>query len=317
MTPPASSRWLDAVRTLHTWKRGTQRAVHKPLFTLLLLARAQAGKGADVSYAEIREPLTRLLAEFGPPRRSHHPENPFWHLQSDGFWIVEGADAIPRKKDGRSIASSALLAADARGHVTAPFWAELRAEPALPGIVAEAILADYWPESLHASIREAVGLAPDLVVPSARRARDPNFREAVLRAYERRCAVCGYDGRLGNLPLGLEAAHIQWHAYAGPDDVANGLALCVFHHLALDKGALGISPAGDIQISTDVTGNTEATHLLLRFAGAPLRKPQSAFATPAARHVAWHTEQVFKAPARDAGHALRVAAEARGSYDAQ
>ncbi len=50
-----------------------------------------------------------------------------------------------------------------------------------------------------------------------RRKREPGFRERVLRAYEHRCCVCGFDLRIGHLPAGLEAAHVQWHHVGGPD----------------------------------------------------------------------------------------------------
>jgi predicted restriction endonuclease len=47
----------------------------------------------------------------------------------------------------------------------------------------------------------------------------------VLIAYDYACAVCGFDVRLGNQVLGLEAAHIQWHQAGGPDQKQNGLTL--------------------------------------------------------------------------------------------
>lgn len=37
--------------------------------------------------------------------------------------------------------------------------------------------------------------------------------------------MCGHDGALGNVPAGLEAAHIRWHSQGGPDAAENGLAL--------------------------------------------------------------------------------------------
>jgi len=314
VTTAAECQWIDTVRSLNTWKRGNTRAVHKPLFTLLLLARAQGGKDSSVSYAEIRDVLTKLLIEFGPPRRSHHPENPFWYLQTDGIWVVENADMIPRKKDGRSISSSALINSDARGHVPDNLWNELQQNPSLIGILSETILTEYWPDSLHQSIKAAIGLSPDSATQPARRPRDPAFREAVLRAYERRCAICGYDGRLGNVPLGIEAAHIQWHAYAGPDVIDNGLALCTFHHLALDKGAIGISKAGEILVSTDLTGNEATEYMLFRFAGLPLRRPQSAYPFLQSVYIDWHRREVFKGPARNTTSRILAAAEAREEY---
>ena len=95
---------------------------------------------------------------------------------------------------------------------------------------AELLLDGHFPESMHDAIRERVGLrretaggaslvreepeADDAAVP--RRPRDPDFRDAVLRAYERRCAVCDFDLRIADDLFGLEAAHIKWHAAGGP-----------------------------------------------------------------------------------------------------
>lgn len=50
---------------------------------------------------------------------------------------------------------------------------------------------------------ERVGLNADRVI-SRRKKRDPKFRDYVLTAYEYRCAVCGFDLRLGNVTVGLE-----------------------------------------------------------------------------------------------------------------
>ena len=72
--------------------------------------------------------------------------------------------------------------------------------------------------------------------------RDPDFREAVLRAYERRCAVCDFDLRIADMSFGLEAAHIMWPSHGGPPEVPNGLALCTFHHKAFDRGVIGLEP---------------------------------------------------------------------------
>ena len=40
--------------------------------------------------------------------------------------------------------------------------------------------------------------------------------------------------------VALDAAHVRWRAFDGPDNIANGICLCVLHHL-FDKGVLGLS----------------------------------------------------------------------------
>ena len=62
--------WRQALSNLNTWKRGDQRAVHKPLLTLMLIARADADGDRHIHFAAISEELTRLLKEFGPHRIS-------------------------------------------------------------------------------------------------------------------------------------------------------------------------------------------------------------------------------------------------------
>jgi putative restriction endonuclease len=70
---------------------------------------------------------------------------------------------------------------------------------------------------------------PTLDTDARRRHRDPGFRERVLRAYEYRCCVYGFDLRIGRAPAGLEAAHIQWH-HAGGRGMAGELQ---FHGRAI------------------------------------------------------------------------------------
>jgi len=122
--------------------------------------------------------------------------------------------------------------------------------------IASRVLNSYFPETLHADIASVVGLnldqsmeiygevKEDLVVNSStRRRRDPTFRDRVLRAYEFRCCVCGFDLRIGTVSAGLEAAHIQWHTVGGPDIEPNGLSLCALHHKLFDLGAFTVEPS--------------------------------------------------------------------------
>jgi putative restriction endonuclease len=86
--------------------------------------------------------------------------------------------------------------------------------------------------------------------------------------------------------------------------VENGLALCSFHHVALDAGALGFDDNLRILVSCDVNGQTMVEEFLYRFAGQRLRPPQASYPLPTHNYVAWHRKEVFRAPAR-AGEYLR------------
>src|SRR4051794_9906799 len=88
---------LSRFDDLSIWKQGDQRAPHKPLLVLYALGRWQQGQ-TEVSFRQAELDLTALLREFGPPRKSDHPEQPYWRLQRDGVWVVHSPAGLSLKK---------------------------------------------------------------------------------------------------------------------------------------------------------------------------------------------------------------------------
>lgn len=131
------------------------------------------------------------------------------------------------------------------------------------------------------------------------RRRDPGFWERVLRAYEHRCCVCGFDVRIGLTSVGLEAAHIQWHHVGGPDIEPDGLSLCSLHRKLFDLGAFTVEPSEHrvvfSQHATSVGRGMAGEH---KFHGRAIHRPQHAGLSPAPEFLAWNMKNVFKAPAR-------------------
>ena len=296
--------FLRRIRKLNVWSARGERAPHKPLLLLLALGRLQRGERRLVPFEEIEGPLTVLLRRFGRPRKVQHPVYPFTFLCKDGLWEVPAADRVPRTAAG-NFAKKPLIRDAVEGGLPETVHRLLLGDAELLANAAQLLLQAHFPESLHDDIRDAVGLRSEWLVRDAQAsARDPNFRSAVLRAYERRCAVCDYDIRLGDELLGLEAAHIKWHAAGGPDRVDNGLALCGFHHKALDRGAWGLEPLRRgfrIVVSSEVHGQSPALDWLRDFHGERLRRPLLAHDVPLAEHVRWHRRQVFRPPALATG----------------
>ncbi len=300
------TEFLQRLDDLNVWKSGGERAPHKPLLLLLAFGRVLGGAARFVRYRDdIDGPLRDLLDRFGPPRPKHCPEEPFVRLRTDGLWEIPGHD--PMTAAG-NVSRRLLVAGNVAGGLPERVHALLQADHQLVHEAARRLLDAHFPESLHDDIRRAVGIPHDWVVREAPTRRDPAFRPDVLRVYERRCAVCDFDVRLGNDPIGLEAAHIKWHAAGGPDAIPNGLALCGFHHKAFDRGALGLT-GGDggytVVISSEVNGLSEPVRWLLDFHGRPLRRPQTMDAAPDPAFVAWHGREVFRGPARDVGETHR------------
>ncbi len=300
MTPDDFRARLAALRV---YTRGDVRAPHKPL--LLLYALARFADGVErLPYNEVEAPLLSLLRDFGPPRGKHQAFS-FQRLQSDGLWTVDGDDAI------RRTASGDWHLTDARrenpvGRFPDDVAALLRAHPALIGEAARALLAVHFEPSFDDEILDAVGLDLDaLATPSAvpgRRRRDPAFREAVLRAYGYRCAVCGFETRVANVLVGVDAAHLWWHGHGGPDDVANGVALCALHHRLLDRGAFTLAAPSThermVVVADDAHGGAGFERWLLAFHGQPLAAPVQPGDRVAEPSMGWHRREVFRGRAR-------------------
>jgi putative restriction endonuclease len=123
-------------------------------------------------------------------------------------------------------------------------------------------------------------------------------RARVPTAYEYRCAVCGFDVQLGSVSLVIEAAHIKWHWAGGPDEEANGFALCALHHKLFNRGAFTVSASGRVELSEQLRGGTGFRELLLAYHGQPVRPPPNPNHRPAARFLAWHHKEVFQRLAR-------------------
>jgi putative restriction endonuclease len=279
---------------LGIWKQGDQRAPHKPLLVLYALGRWQNGQ-KDVTFGQAELDLTALLREFGPPRKSDHPEQPFWRLQRDGVWTVHAPAGLETKKGAHIPRVTELRSHAVRAEFSPDVQAALSTDPSLPAVIATRILEQHFPESLHQDILNAVGLTLETTV--TRRKRDPAFRQRVLKAYEYRCAVCGFDVRLGSVSIALDAAHIRWHQAGGPETERNGLALCVLHHRTFDLGAFTVRE-GVLLVSDQANGTSGFQETLLAFHGKPIRDAQHPDWRPEPKHLDWHGREVFKGEAR-------------------
>jgi putative restriction endonuclease len=293
---------LQQLEAVNIWRRGSQRAPHKPLLLLLTLASVLRGEPRQQPYAEIDENLRCLLTEFGPYRKSIHPEYPFWRLQNDGdFWEIPQRDVLlidlQDRKRVDDVPPAILRDHQATGGFSQPVYNLLRRDHRLAKEIVARLLQAHFPPSLHEAILDAVGMPLEEVVV-LREVRDPAFRDTIIRIYEHRCAICGFDGKLGMSDLALDAAHVMWRAADGPDSEDNGLALCVLHHRLFDRGALGISPDYRILVSQHVHGGDEVLQAVVRFAGSALRTPQPGASPVAARFIEWHYHEVFRQPER-------------------
>jgi putative restriction endonuclease len=296
----ASVDWIERVVRVRRWTRNGERAAHKPLLLLYALGRFQAHGDAPIPFADAEPELALLLQEFGPPRKTS-PGYPFHHLTSDGLWEVHTADGAG--SPGPNV--TALRNSGAVGQLTRDLAVALSIESHLLAQLARAILDANFEPSLHADIRAAAGLDVETDEISAaqvaprQRSRSAEFRRDILTAYEYQCAFCGYDGMLTGVAVALEAAHVRWRAFDGPDTVENGICLCTLHHKLFDMGVLGMSASRTVTVSARFVGRSPAVRdQVLGLVDRPVCQPQPGFPLPNQAHLYWHGHQVFRKPAR-------------------
>lgn len=297
--------------------REANYAPHKPLLLLMALGRLQRGLKGHFRFADIESDLRALLTEFGPSNAPKTRHLPFWHLRSDDqgqLWQLDLPADLQSLPRGTAPNLSILRRDDVSGGFSATVEQGLVTHPELIPQLARQLLQSTFPDTLHDDIASAVGLdlsepgtvARDMDTPFQRgqqggqqRRRDPGFRDRVLRAYEYRCCVCGFDLRVGHIPAGLEAAHIQWHTAGGPDIEPNGLALCALHHKLFDLGAFTLEPASlKVVFSQHALAGSRGMTGELRHHGQVLLAPVNPASRPGTEYIGWNRRFVFKHEAR-------------------
>ncbi|MDG2521206.1 HNH endonuclease [Caulobacter segnis] len=122
-----------------------------------------------------------------------------------------------------------------------------------------------------------------------RKVRDANFRRAVCRAYDDRCAVTGLKIVNGGGRSEVQAAHILPVADGGPDIVQNGIALSATAHWLFDRHLISI----DVNMRLLVSHNKVPAELRQLFAPQAERilLPKDSRMWPSSSFVAAHRER--------------------------
>ncbi len=288
---------LQKFDNLNVWRKDGARAPHKPLLVLYAIGELLRGKGRLLPYPVVDDNFGDILAEFGPRRSKQGTLYPFWRLQNDEIWELTNADSVrltascdPFKTD--------LIDFNVHGGFLAEIADQMQTDSSLTSEIVNLMLEGQFPYTWHHDILQRVGI--ELTVKGTIvQKRDPNFRPNILKAYEYRCAVCGFDVTLGNQPVALEAAHIKWRQAGGPDLEVNGLALCSLHHKLFDRGAFTLSNNLEILVSDEARGSTGFKEWLMRFHRNKLHFPQRQIHYPSKAFMQWHFQEVFTGEYRE------------------
>lgn len=139
---------------------------------------------------------------------------------------------------------------------------------------------------------EAEAIRERVPVLGSRIVRERAFRCAVLRAYNRQCAVTGLKLINGGGRAEVEAAHIKPVQSNGPDSVANGIALSGTAHWMFDRGLISLSDDFEIIVSRQVN-DRDGVQAFLNRTGRAIVPPRASY-QPHPHFLQWHRDNCFK-----------------------
>ena len=132
--------------------------------------------------------------------------------------------------------------------------------------------------------------------------RKRGFRQAVIEAYNFKCAVCGLKLNSPKRTIWeVEAAHIVPHSSKGKDDILNGLSFCHLHHWAFDVGwfslyddyTIIVAPVADnLKDEFAKIGNYDIIKALTQSV-QKITLPAHENIYPHLNSIKWHRENIF------------------------
>lgn len=282
---------LARVDAINVYKKGNNRAPHKPLYLLFLLSAVQKGRSRLIDYSEIDETLGTALRLFGPRTASVHPEYPFWWLQQDGLSeVVPGsASAYELRKNRNDPKRKSLLSVGATGGLLETDYHTLIQNPQLLAFLCHRLLDSHFPVSLHEDISVLFGLDFGRVSDDAD-SRDDPFGGRVLEGYGFTCAITGFVGSPEVAFAGIEPAEIVWRNHGGSSDPSNGIAMTTIHRKLFHLGLFTISADYRIVLSPVLI---DGVPIGLR-EGNPINPPKDLERLPSVGGLAWHRRWVFR-----------------------
>lgn len=288
---------LKRFGSIRIFAKGGKLAPHKPLLLLYALAQFKNERIERIVFSDAESMVDPLIQTYGPFNAKTSVTYPYARLANDksGIWWIEKHE----KNASGDLSLAEARDRDLKAGFSEDVLRKFRENPKLIDLVAINLLDRNFPPSLHRDILDAVGLylGQDELEAVIRKKRDPRFRGIVLSAYYEQCAICKYDIKMNGAAVALEAAHIQMHSAGGPDEVTNGLALCVIHHKLFDLGALTVDDDMNVRVSERVVGDW-GRKLNDEFHERPIALPRSTSMAPAPQYIHWHNRQVFKGVVR-------------------
>ena len=261
--------YRDELKQLKRHRGSRGQAPHKPCLLLAVLDLIERGAVPDgkIEYMQVLEkslfPAYFSLAtgiKQGSPewRKKYRPFNPFWHLKNErsNFWKLHPRSGRENKfdempKSGGKTQKQVLLNV-AYAELDSAFFALLQ-DRGSRNAIRKAILDEYFSDTNFAAKQRTARV----------KKRDPRFPDAVIQAYEGRCAATGeritIPSDAGSSIALVEAAHLIPYCLSFNNNPRNGMALQPTYHKAMDQFLIAPGTDGKWHVSKTLLESSRET----------------------------------------------------------
>ncbi len=285
--------FLARLSSLRVHRKNGDRAPHKPLYLLYLLAGVDRGEQRLHPFQVVQPKLAEAIRRFGKNSSSVHPEYPFWRIQNDRLGEVSpdewnedelrGGEKEPKR--------SALLARKACGGLSLDDYEDLQSSPERVRLACHQILDDHFPVSLHEEIMYFFGFSFGKGQAELMGDELGSVRQRAFEAYQHRCAISDYKGSPSFEYAGLESSEILWLNHGGSVQVTNFLVMTTLHRKLFHLGAFTLDEDFRIMISESFEKQPPALGLE---PGRRIHLPGQTDDLPSQSCLEWHRSKVFK-----------------------
>jgi len=294
-------------------------APHKPFLLLSVLDLFEEGTLGE-NVIKLNPQLLDLFNGYWnllmPEQWRGHIALPFYHLSSEGFWHLIPQDGSEKVLEaGRRLRTIRQLKDHTRGARLDDDLHALLSREEPRDIFRTTLIEVHFDEPVHETLAEQSSIHveafeyrrtllrqargedepvgetyPEISEP----ARDQGFRQAVVEAYDHRCALSGIRILTADHHTVVDAAHIKPWNVSQNDDPRNGLALSKLCHWAFEEGLLTISSEYTILTSPELTAPYNTTGTLDTLNGRSPHLPDEDALQPDQAYLSWHRENRFR-----------------------
>ncbi|WP_136798765.1 HNH endonuclease [Desulfosediminicola ganghwensis] len=324
MTCSTLDTYLQAITNLRvdknkkSWADYTYHcSPYKPFLLLSILDHIASGiitrNFIEPSF-ELAETFQSYIELLPPTGRKASMALPFYHLERSGFWHM-----LPREGEvhhtGRSINSVAqlrkiYLAVKLDEDLFKLLQMETSREKIRLAIVEKYFQPPFRaPLVQHALVNQAAKFYSNLLLTTELevnyrskdtppelqyKVRNYGFRQAIVKIYTHRCALCGIKMQTPEGHTVVDAAHIIPWRESQNDNPTNGLALCKLCHWSFDEGLMSVDDKYHVMVSRAVMKDTNLPGHILTLSNRLMFRPQESQNWPSMESFDWHRKKIFR-----------------------